>query len=175
MLVYPASLRLDSRPPLAEEGLGGGDLLKLLDASTFPGGAPTACLGRGRPRPLGAVFHSTSASVCCTPARRARSVSANHSAKRAKRGAQKAATRGEPDSSSSAAWASATSSAQMPGVVRQVFVSEGEAVEAGQALLLLEAMKMEIRVSAPAAGTVRRLMVRAGDTVERGQTLAEVE
>ena len=64
--------------------------------------------------------------------------------------------------------------AQMPGVVRQVFVAEGEAVAEGQPLLLLEAMKMEIRVGAPAAGIVAHLMVKAGDTVERGQTLAEV-
>lgn len=64
--------------------------------------------------------------------------------------------------------------AQMPGQVRQVLVSEGDKVEAGQALLILEAMKMEIRVSAPSAGTVAKLLVREGETVERGQPLAEV-
>jgi biotin carboxyl carrier protein len=64
--------------------------------------------------------------------------------------------------------------AQMPGQVRQVLVSEGDVVESGQPLLILEAMKMEIRVSAPHAGTVTQMLVREGDTVARGQQLAEV-
>ncbi len=66
-------------------------------------------------------------------------------------------------------------SAQMPGQVREVFVAVGDTVAAGQTLLLLEAMKMEIRVSAPAAGRVRRLLVAVGDVVDRGQRLAELE
>lgn len=65
--------------------------------------------------------------------------------------------------------------AQMPGQVMEVFVTEGERVAEGQPLLLLEAMKMEMRVVAPAAGTVIRLLVQAGQAVERGQQLAEVE
>jgi 3-methylcrotonyl-CoA carboxylase alpha subunit len=64
--------------------------------------------------------------------------------------------------------------AQMPGQVVSVLVSEGDAVEPGQALLILEAMKMEIRVSAPDAGTVRRVLVNPGDVVERGQSLIEL-
>jgi 3-methylcrotonyl-CoA carboxylase alpha subunit len=65
--------------------------------------------------------------------------------------------------------------AQMPGQVRQVLVNEGDTVESGQPLLILEAMKMEIRISAPHAGIVARLLVREGQTVERGQQLAEIE
>jgi 3-methylcrotonyl-CoA carboxylase alpha subunit len=65
--------------------------------------------------------------------------------------------------------------AQMPGQVRQVLVSEGDVVESGQPLLILEAMKMEIRISAPHAGIVIQLLVREGQTVERGQQLAEIE
>jgi biotin carboxyl carrier protein len=61
--------------------------------------------------------------------------------------------------------------AQMPGVVRRVLVAAGEAVERGQALLLLEAMKMEIRVSAPQAGVVEQVGVAEGQAVERGQSL----
>jgi biotin carboxyl carrier protein len=61
--------------------------------------------------------------------------------------------------------------AQMPGVVRRVLVAAGEAVERGQALLLLEAMKMEIRVSAPQAGVVQQVEVTEGEAVERGQSL----
>lgn len=64
--------------------------------------------------------------------------------------------------------------AQMPGQVMDVQVAEGDAVEAGQTLVILEAMKMELRVTAPAAGVVRRLLVQAGDVVERGQALVEI-
>ena len=63
---------------------------------------------------------------------------------------------------------------QMPGIVRQVLVAEGQAVARGQALVLLEAMKMEIRVTAPEAGLVRHVAVTAGQTVERGQALIEL-
>ncbi len=62
----------------------------------------------------------------------------------------------------------------MPAQVRAVQVEVGEAVQQGQTLLLLEAMKMEIRIKAPAAGTVARLLVKTGDTVEKDQVLAEI-
>jgi acetyl/propionyl-CoA carboxylase alpha subunit len=65
--------------------------------------------------------------------------------------------------------------AQMPGQVRALMVAEGDSVERGQTLVVLEAMKMEIRVSAPNDGKVSRVNVRAGDVVERGQTLVELE
>ncbi|KAB2904148.1 MAG: biotin/lipoyl-binding protein [Anaerolineae bacterium] len=64
--------------------------------------------------------------------------------------------------------------AQMPGQVIQVMIAEGDAVEKGQPLLILEAMKMEIRVTAPMTGIVVKLLVKQGDTVERGQQLVEV-
>ncbi|MCK6576984.1 MAG: biotin/lipoyl-binding protein [Anaerolineae bacterium] len=64
--------------------------------------------------------------------------------------------------------------AQMPGQIREVLVSEEQAVARGQTILLLEAMKMEIRAAAPADGVVTRLLVKAGDVVERGQRLAEI-
>jgi biotin carboxyl carrier protein len=65
--------------------------------------------------------------------------------------------------------------APMPGQVRAVDVSEGQAVTKGQTLLVLEAMKMEIRVQAPRAGTVKKLFVAQGQTVEREQALIEIE
>ena len=65
--------------------------------------------------------------------------------------------------------------AQMPGQVAEVLVAEGDTVTAGQTLLILEAMKMQIRVNAPEAGQVRRLLVSKGALVERGQLLAEIE
>ncbi len=65
--------------------------------------------------------------------------------------------------------------APMPGLVRAVPVAEGEAVEKGQTLLILEAMKMEIKVAAPQAGKVKSLHVQTGQTVERDQVLVEIE
>lgn len=65
--------------------------------------------------------------------------------------------------------------AVMPGRVVKVLVEEGEDVEAGQGILVLEAMKMENEVQAPRAGRVAKLTVSVGSTVEAGQTLAVVE
>lgn len=65
--------------------------------------------------------------------------------------------------------------APMPGQVRAVNVSEGDAVTKGQTLLVLEAMKMEIRIHATQDGTVKKLFVRTGETVEREQMLIEIE
>ncbi len=65
--------------------------------------------------------------------------------------------------------------APMPGLVRTVNVSEGDEVTKGQTLLLLEAMKMEIRVQAPRDGKVMKLFVKQGQTVEREQVLIEIE
>jgi biotin carboxyl carrier protein len=65
--------------------------------------------------------------------------------------------------------------AQMPGQVRQVLVSAGDTVARGQALVILEAMKMEVRAIAPADSKVKRVLVAAGDVVGRGQLLVEIE
>jgi len=65
--------------------------------------------------------------------------------------------------------------APMPGQVRAVNVSEGDTVTKGQTLLVLEAMKMEIRIHAPRDGKVMRLLVKQGQTVEREQILIEIE
>ncbi len=64
--------------------------------------------------------------------------------------------------------------APMPGQIQEVQVAEGQAVEKGQTLLLLEAMKMVIRVQAPGAGTVRRVSAEAGQAVEKDQILLEL-
>ena len=65
--------------------------------------------------------------------------------------------------------------APMPGQVRAVNVVEGETVTKGQTLLVLEAMKMEIRIQAPRDGKVMKLLVKQGQTVEREQILIEIE
>jgi biotin carboxyl carrier protein len=64
--------------------------------------------------------------------------------------------------------------APMPAQVRAVQVAEGDLVEAGQTLLLLEAMKMEIKLASPRTGRVARVLARQGDTVERDQVLVEL-
>jgi biotin carboxyl carrier protein len=64
--------------------------------------------------------------------------------------------------------------APMPGQIRAVNVGEGDMVSKGQTLLLLEAMKMEIRIQSPQNGVVRKLLVEQGQTVEREQMLIEI-
>lgn len=64
--------------------------------------------------------------------------------------------------------------APMPAQVRAVQVSEGDTVEQGQTLLILEAMKMEIRLSASRSGKVARLLVQVGQIVQRDQMLVEI-
>lgn len=66
-------------------------------------------------------------------------------------------------------------SAAMPGQVLDVLVAVGEGVRQGDTLVILEAMKMEMRVKAPHDGTVLKVLCTKGDSVERGQLLVEVE
>lgn len=70
--------------------------------------------------------------------------------------------------------ASGDLTAQMPGQVVEVLVNDGDEVTSGQTLVVLEAMKMEIRVTAPTDGTVHGIFVNQGDVVERGQKLIEI-
>ncbi|MGY5069005.1 acetyl/propionyl/methylcrotonyl-CoA carboxylase subunit alpha [Streptomyces griseus] len=67
-----------------------------------------------------------------------------------------------------------TLAAPMPGTVTVVKVAAGDEVEAGQSLLVVEAMKMEHVIAAPHAGTVTELDVTAGATVAMDQILAVV-
>ncbi|WP_338009583.1 MULTISPECIES: biotin/lipoyl-containing protein [Aminobacterium] len=59
----------------------------------------------------------------------------------------------------------------MPGKILRVSVSVGTAVNAGDVLLILEAMKMENEISAPSAGTVKEVRAREGDSVNSGDAL----
>jgi biotin carboxyl carrier protein len=63
----------------------------------------------------------------------------------------------------------------MPGVVLDVRVGVGEVVEAGQVLLVLEAMKMEHHIRAPGAGAVVEVHVEVGAQVENGAALLLIE
>lgn len=64
--------------------------------------------------------------------------------------------------------------AAMPSAVVEVFVKEGQKVAEGEKLLVVEAMKMQITLTAPKAGVVKSLPVSAGDQVSDGQVLAVV-
>ena len=65
--------------------------------------------------------------------------------------------------------------APMPGKIVAVLVKEGQEVEAGQGLLVVEAMKMENELRAPRAGIVKNLRADIGVAVESGTTLCIVE
>jgi biotin carboxyl carrier protein len=65
--------------------------------------------------------------------------------------------------------------APMSGTIAKVFVREGQAVGAGEPLLVLEAMKMEHTIAAPHAGVVTRLPYTAGQLVLGGATLVELD
>jgi biotin carboxyl carrier protein len=66
-------------------------------------------------------------------------------------------------------------SAPMPGKVVRVLVSDGEAVEAGQGLVVVEAMKMQNEMKAPKSGKVSGLRVREGAAVAAGEVLVTIE
>jgi biotin carboxyl carrier protein len=65
--------------------------------------------------------------------------------------------------------------APMPGLVVRVGCAVGDHVEAGQALVVLQAMKMENELSLAQAGTVSHLNAEPGQTVEQGQVLVVIE
>ena len=65
--------------------------------------------------------------------------------------------------------------APMPGKVVRVLVQTGDAVEEGQGLVVVEAMKMQNEMKSPKAGTVIRVMTEAGATVAAGEALVVVE
>ena len=63
----------------------------------------------------------------------------------------------------------------MPGIVISLLAVEGDAVEEGQPLLVLEAMKMQNEIAAPTAGVVKRIFVNEGEAVSAGAKLVEIE
>jgi len=65
--------------------------------------------------------------------------------------------------------------APMPGKIVRVLVSAGDTVEAGQGLLVVEAMKMQNEIRSPKNGKVERLMAKEGQNVNAGEVLAWVE
>jgi biotin carboxyl carrier protein len=69
----------------------------------------------------------------------------------------------------------ASVSASMPGRVVTLLVGEGEKVEAGQGVIVLEAMKMENELKSPKAGLVAEIKVKEGQVTEAGEALIVIE
>jgi biotin carboxyl carrier protein len=65
--------------------------------------------------------------------------------------------------------------AHITGVVFQVTARTGDSVAAGDPVIVLESMKMEIPVEAPRAGTVKEIRVAEGQTVQEGDTIAVLD
>ena len=76
---------------------------------------------------------------------------------------------------SRAAGAVQSLTAPMPATVVKVLVTEGQAVKAGDTVVIVEAMKMELPVRAPADAVVKAVRCREGDIVKSDQTLVELE
>ena len=79
-----------------------------------------------------------------------------------------------PESAPASVAAATEVRAELPGTVLRLAVAEGDTVSAGDTLLVLEALKMEIEVSSPVAGTVAQLAVRPNATVVAGDLLVAV-
>jgi biotin carboxyl carrier protein len=62
----------------------------------------------------------------------------------------------------------------MPGQVRAILIAVGDEVSSGDPLLILEAMKMEMRILAPQSGKISKINCALGDVVARGQLLIEL-
>ncbi len=65
--------------------------------------------------------------------------------------------------------------APMPGMVLEILVEPGQPVQKGDALVVLEAMKMENVIKAPADGAIKAIPAKKGHAVDKGQLLIELE
>jgi len=158
-------VRLDERVVTVDVELGeNGDARVFLPGEPLPrtfsvlrGGNPVVLSSEGRALEL---YANAGGTVTAQPGRRSFAVSERSSAARH----AAAATGGD-----------AMIRAPMPGRVLKLGVAEGDRVNAGTSVLVVEAMKMENELLAPRAGLVKRLLVKAGDTVERDAPLVELE
>lgn len=64
--------------------------------------------------------------------------------------------------------------APMAGKIIKILVQEGEKVEKGEPVLVLEAMKMENDLVAPREGTIQRVLVKEGQSVKGGEELVQL-
>ena len=90
-------------------------------------------------------------------------------------GAKAAGPKRRTGGAAAAAAGSGTVMVPMQGTIVKVLVAVGDAVEAGQTICVLEAMKMENAINAETAGTVKEIKVAAGDSVGGGDVVAIIE
>lgn len=77
-----------------------------------------------------------------------------------------------PATTPAASGSGATVNSPMPGTILEIKTAVGQSVKTGQTLFIMEAMKMETEIVAPADGVVASITVKSGDTTETDQVLA---
>ncbi|MBY0505640.1 MAG: hypothetical protein K2X03_17125 [Bryobacteraceae bacterium] len=82
---------------------------------------------------------------------------------------------GRPGGGAAGRSGQATLKSPMPGKVVRILVAEGEAVEVGQGVVVVEAMKMQNEMKAPRAGVVKAIKTQEGSTVAAGEALLVIE
>jgi pyruvate carboxylase subunit B len=87
---------------------------------------------------------------------------------------QRFARRGRRESVQAEGAAETATTSPMPGVIVAVLVQEGQAVEAGEAVAILEAMKMENDIRAPCAGVIERVHVTPGQAVDMNDEIVRI-
>ncbi len=65
--------------------------------------------------------------------------------------------------------------APMPGLIREVQVAQGQSIQEGDPVLILEAMKMENVIKSPASGIIKEVQIKSGDAVEKGAVMIVFE
>jgi len=80
-----------------------------------------------------------------------------------------------PSKKKQAAAGAGSVTAMMPGAILRVLVGEGDTVESGDVVVILEAMKMENEIHAHKSGVVTRVHVEPGDSVENDQPLVDID
>jgi len=65
--------------------------------------------------------------------------------------------------------------AVIPGTILKIFIKEGQKVQAGQSLLILEAMKMENHITMPFDGKVKKIRIHEGALVTKNEVMVEIE
>jgi biotin carboxyl carrier protein len=82
---------------------------------------------------------------------------------------------GASDHDSSAVAEAPVAASPMPGKVVKILVNEGDQVEKGQGLVIVEAMKMENELKSPVKGIVEKVNFKAGDLVDAAQPIVEIK
>ena len=85
------------------------------------------------------------------------------------------ASKGRKAASAGAAEEAGAVTAIMPGLIIKILKNEGDHVEAGETVMVLEAMKMQNDLTAKTAGVIRQMNVKQGDNVEMRQVLCVIE